>query len=72
MVRPHVLTAERYTVNVRKLRIMAEGEPKKRGKDKNKREPGKRCAVMFCSNTNADNVSLHQFPDRKDELRRSK
>ena len=72
MVRPHVLTAERYTVDVRKLRIMAEGEQNKRGKDKNKREPGKRCAVMFCSNTNADNVSLHQFPDRKDEPRRSK
>ena len=29
MVRPHVLTAERYTVDVRKLRIMAEGEQKK-------------------------------------------
>lgn len=36
---------------------------------KKKREPGKRCAVMFCNNTNADNVSLHQFP-RHDPLRR--
>ena len=29
---------------------------------KKKREPGKRCAVMFCNNTNKDGVSLHQFP----------
>ena len=36
---------------------------------KKKREPGKRCAVMFCNNTNADDVSLHQFP-RHDPLRR--
>ena len=36
---------------------------------KKKREPGKRFAVMFCNNTNADNVSLHQFP-RHDPLRR--
>ena len=27
-----------------------------------KREPGKRCAVMFCNNTNRDGVSHHQFP----------
>ena len=28
-----------------------------------KRKPGKRCVVMFCGNkTNADGVSLHQFP----------
>ena len=28
-----------------------------------KRNPGKRCVVMFCGNkTNADVVSLHQFP----------
>ena len=36
---------------------------------KKKREPGKRCAVMFCNVTNTDNVSLHQFP-RHDPLRR--
>ena len=27
-----------------------------------KRQPGKRCVVMFCNKTNADGVSLHQFP----------
>ena len=27
-----------------------------------KRKPGKRCVVMFCNKTNADGVSLHQFP----------
>ena len=32
---------------------------------KRKREPGKRCVVMFCNNTNDNGVSLHQFP--KDE-----
>ena len=36
---------------------------------KKKRDPGKRCAVMFCNNTNEDNVSLHQFP-RPEALRR--
>jgi len=29
---------------------------------KRKRAPGKRCVVMFCDKTNADGVSLHQFP----------
>ena len=29
---------------------------------KKKRDPGKCCVVMFCNNTNADNVSFHQFP----------
>ena len=44
-------------------------------KDKNapkevqkKKEPGKRCVVMFCNKTNADGVSLHKFPT--DETRR--
>ena len=50
---------------------MAEGEQKE-GERIRTREPGKLCAVMICSNTNADNVRLHQFPDRKDERRRSK
>ena len=27
-----------------------------------KRKPGKLCVVMFCNKTNADGVSLHQFP----------
>ena len=27
-----------------------------------KRKPGKCCLVMFCNKTNADGVSLHQFP----------
>ena len=27
-----------------------------------KRKPGKRCVVMFCNKTNAEGVSLHQFP----------
>ena len=27
-----------------------------------KRQSGKRCVVMFCNKTNADGVSLHQFP----------
>ena len=30
--------------------------------EKKKRVPGKRCVVMFCNKTNADGVSLHQFP----------
>lgn len=29
---------------------------------KRKQVPGHRCVVMFCNKTNADNVSLHQFP----------
>lgn len=29
---------------------------------KKKRLPGKRCVVMFCNKTNADNVTLHKFP----------
>ena len=33
-----------------------------------KKEPGKRCVVMFCNKTNADGVSLHKFPT--DETRR--
>ena len=31
-----------------------------------KRKPGKRCVVMFCNKTNADRVSLHQFPQTLD------
>ena len=27
-----------------------------------KRKPGKRCIVIFCTQKNADGVSLHQFP----------
>ena len=34
-----------------------------------KRDPGKRCVVMFCNNTNADNVSLHQFPRAEPQRR---
>ena len=49
------------------------GHNKKRGGGGKKgKVPGKRCAVMFCNNTNADNVSLHQFPRVNDEPRRSK
>ena len=29
-------------------------------------KPGKRCEVMFCNKTNADGVSLHQFPQTLD------
>ena len=29
-------------------------------------KPGKRCEVMFCNKTNADGVSLHQFPHTLD------
>lgn len=36
---------------------------------KKKRTPGKRCVVMFCDKTNADGVSLHQFP-KEENLRR--
>ena len=32
------------------------------GQQGKKRQPGKRCVVMFCNKTNADGVSLHQFP----------
>lgn len=38
--------------------------------EKRKRVPGKRCVVMFCDKTNADNVSMHQFP--ADEKLRAK
>ena len=31
-----------------------------------KRKQGKRCVVMFCNKTNADGVSLHQFPQTLD------
>ena len=31
-------------------------------KDKKKKEPGKRCVVMFCNKTNSDGVTMHQFP----------
>ena len=31
-----------------------------------KRKAGKRCVVMFCNKTNADGVSLHQFPQTLD------
>ena len=41
------------------------GDPKG---SKKKRDPRKRCVVMFCNNTNAQNVSLHQFP-KNDRLR---
>ena len=27
-----------------------------------KRQPGKRCVVLFFNKTNADGVSVHQFP----------
>ena len=27
-----------------------------------KQKPGKHCVVMFCNKTNAERVSLHQFP----------
>ena len=30
--------------------------------EKRKRQPGKRCVVFSCDKTNADGVSLHQFP----------
>ena len=32
---------------------------------KRKKEPGKRCVVMFCNKANADNASLHQFPSNE-------
>jgi len=35
---------------------------------KRKKPPGKRCCVMFCNKTNAEEVSLHQFP-KNDNLR---
>ena len=40
------------------------------GNGKRKREPGKRCVVMFCNNTNNNGASFHQFP--KDEKVRQK
>lgn len=40
------------------------------GSGKRKREPGKRCVVMLCNNTNANGVSMHQFP--KEEKIRQK
>ena len=42
------------------------------GKKEKKRLPGKRCAVMFCDKTNADNVHLYQFPGSDEEPRRRK
>ena len=42
------------------------------GKREKKRLPGKRCAVMFCDKTNADNVHLYQFPGSDEEPRRRK
>ena len=30
--------------------------------EEKKKEPGKRCVVMFCDKTNADGVSMHKFP----------
>lgn len=35
------------------------------GDGKRKREPGKRCVVMYSNNTNENGVSLHQFPKNK-------
>ena len=35
------------------------------GNGKRKREPDKRCVVMYCNNTNNNGVSLHQFPKDK-------
>ena len=32
------------------------------GGEEKKKEPGKRCVVMFCNKTNADGVSTHKFP----------
>ena len=38
-----------------------------------KRNAGRRCAVMFCGNkTNADGVSLHQFPADNESARRQR
>ena len=34
-----------------------------------KKEPGKRCVVMFCNKTNADGVSLHKFPTEETRRR---
>ena len=31
-----------------------------------KQKPGKHCVVMFCNKTNAERVSLHQFPQTLD------
>ena len=31
-----------------------------------KQKPGKHCVVMFCNKTNADRVSLYQFPQTLD------
>lgn len=39
------------------------------GRRKKKKEPGKRCTVMFCNKTNADGVTLHQFP-KNEKIRR--
>ena len=36
---------------------------KQQDSNRRKRNAGRRCAVMFCGNkTNADGLSLHQFP----------
>ena len=35
---------------------------KSSGGEEKKKEPGKRCVVMFCDKTNADGVSMHKFP----------
>lgn len=38
-------------------------------KGKKKKEPGKRCVVMFCDRTNSDGVTMHQFPTDEKFLR---
>lgn len=38
-------------------------------KGKKKKEPGKRCVVMFCNKTNSDGVTMHQFPTDEKFLR---
>ena len=37
-----------------------------RKKARKNRSLEKRCVAMFCNKTNAENVSMHQFPDDPD------
>lgn len=46
-----------------------DGKDNGEGQRKKKKEPGKRCVVMFCNKTNADGVTLHQFP-KEERIRR--
>ena len=32
------------------------------GEEEKRKEPAKRCVVMFCDKTNARGVSVHKFP----------